>query len=91
MGSWNKGNKQLKLSKKSRKSERASSLGGRGLNTRRANISLKISGFQNIHLLSSIYADCIMSWKEESPVLSLTHWIPLGENIENPDEDPIDT
>jgi hypothetical protein len=24
-----------------------------------------------------------------SPVFSLTHWIPFGENIENPDEEPV--
>ena len=29
-----------------------------------------------------------MSWKEVSPVFSLTHEIPLGENMEKPDEDP---
>lgn len=79
---------QLKFSKKSRKRDMASSLGGSGLKTRRAKISLKISGFQYIHLLSSTYADEIISWKEESPVFSLTHWIPLGEKIENPEDEP---
>ena len=29
-----------------------------------------------------------MSWNEVSPVFSLTHWIPLGEKIENPDDAP---
>lgn len=29
-----------------------------------------------------------MSWNEVSPVFSFTHWIPLGEKIEKPDEDP---
>ena len=67
----------------------ASSRGGRGLYTRRTNMSLKISGFQYIHLLSSTVACEIISWKELSPVFSLTHWMPLGENIENPEDDPI--
>jgi hypothetical protein len=30
----------------------------------------------------------IMSWKELSPVLSLTHDIPFGEKMENPEDDP---
>jgi hypothetical protein len=29
-----------------------------------------------------------MSWKELSPVLSLTHDIPFGEKMENPEDDP---
>ena len=80
---------QLKFSKKSLSNEKASSFGGRGLKTRLMKRSLKISGFQYIHLLSSTDEDEIMSWKEESPVFSLTHWIPLGEKIEKPDDDPI--
>lgn len=51
-------------------------------------MSLKISGFQYIHLLSSTVAWEIISWNELSPVFSLTHWIPFGEKIEKPDEDP---
>ena len=51
-------------------------------------MSPKTSGFQYIHLLSSTEADEIISWKEESPVFSLTHWIPFGENMENPEDDP---
>ena len=47
------------------------------------------SGFQYIHLFSSTEADEIISWKEESPVFSFTHWIPFGEKMEKPDEDPI--
>jgi hypothetical protein len=30
-----------------------------------------------------------MSWNEVSPVFSLTHWMPFGEKMENPDEEPI--
>jgi hypothetical protein len=52
-------------------------------------MSLKISGFQYIHLLSSTVACEIISSKELSPVFSLTHCIPLGENIENPEDDPV--
>jgi hypothetical protein len=51
-------------------------------------MSRKTSGFHDTHLLSSIDDVQIMSWKEVSPVLSLTHWMPLGENIEKPDEEP---
>src|SRR5271163_2542114 len=51
-------------------------------------MSLKISGFQYIHLLSSTVEWEIISWNELSPVFSLTHWIPFGEKIEKPDEDP---
>jgi hypothetical protein len=29
-----------------------------------------------------------MSWKELSPVFSLTHSIPFGEKMENPDDEP---
>ncbi len=81
---------QLKFSKKSFNNERASSRGGNGMNVRRRNISLKISGFQYTHLLSSTAAVDIISWKELSPVFSLTHSIPLGEKMENPDEEPIE-
>ncbi len=55
----------------------------------RLNRSEKTSGFQYIHLFSSTEAEEIISWKEESPVFSLTHWIPFGEKMENPDEDPM--
>jgi hypothetical protein len=51
-------------------------------------MSPKISGFQYIHLLSSTEADEIMSWKDVSPVFSLTHAIPFGEKIEKPDDEP---
>jgi hypothetical protein len=30
-----------------------------------------------------------MSWKEVSPVFSLTHWMPRGEKIEKPEEEPV--
>jgi hypothetical protein len=30
----------------------------------------------------------IMSWNELSPVLSLTHDIPFGEKMENPEDEP---
>ena len=52
-------------------------------------MSLKISGFQYIHLLSSTVELEIISWNELSPVFSLTHCIPFGEKIENPEEDPM--
>lgn len=29
-----------------------------------------------------------MSWNEVSPVFSLTHCMPFGENIEKPEDDP---
>ncbi len=80
---------QLKFSKKSLSKDSASSFGGRGLKTRLMKRSLKISGFQYIHLLSSTEEEEIMSWKDESPVFSLTHWMPLGEKIEKPDDDPM--
>ena len=58
------------------------------MKTRLMKRSLNISGFQYIHLLSSTDEDEIMSWNDESPVFSLTHWIPLGEKIEKPDDEP---
>jgi hypothetical protein len=58
------------------------------LYTRRLKMSWKTSGRHCIHLLSSTAAVDIMSRKELSPVLSFTHWMPLGENIEKPEEDP---
>ncbi len=67
----------------------ASCLDGRGRNTGRLNKSDKTSGFQFVHLWSSMETSEIICWKELSPVLSLTHWIPLGEKMENPDEEPI--
>ena len=79
---------QLKFSKKSFSSDKASSLGGKGLKTRRTNMSLKISGFQYTHLWSSAVLAVIISWNDESPVFSLTHCIPRGEKMENPEEDP---
>jgi len=79
---------QLKFSKKSFSKETHSFFGGSGLNIRRWNRSENTSGFQYIHLFSSTEAEEIISWNEESPVFSLTHWIPFGENIENPDDDP---
>jgi hypothetical protein len=54
----------------------------------RAKRSPKTSGFQYIILFSSTEADDIISWKEESPVFSLTHCTPLGEKMENPEDDP---
>ena len=89
VGWWNRGNMQLKFSKKSLRRERASCLGGNCLKTRRAKMAPKTSGFQYIHLLSSTAEDDSMSWKDLSPVLPLTHCIPLGEKIENPEEDPV--
>lgn len=59
-----------------------------GINVRRANMSLKISGLQYTHLVSSTAAFAIISWNELSPVFSLIHWIPLGEKIEKPEEEP---
>jgi hypothetical protein len=29
-----------------------------------------------------------MCWKELSPVFSFTHWMPFGEKMENPDDEP---
>ena len=66
----------------------ASSLHGRGLKTRRRKISPKTSGFQWIHLCSCSCAAEMDSWKDVSPVFSLTHWMPLGEKIEKPDDEP---
>jgi hypothetical protein len=88
VGSWKRGNMQLKFSKKSLSKDNASSFGGSALKTLLMKRSLKISGFQYIHLLSSVEDDKIISWKDESPVFSLTHWMPLGEKIEKPDDDP---
>ena len=79
---------QLKFSKKSLSKETHSFLGGSCLHIGRANKSENISGFQYIILLSSTEAEDIISWKEESPVFSLTHEIPFGENMENPEDDP---
>jgi hypothetical protein len=80
---------QLKFSKKSLSRDTHSAFGGSCWNMGRRKRSEKTSGFQYIHLFSSTEADEIISWKEESPVFSLTHWIPFGEKMENPDEDPI--
>jgi len=33
-------------------------------------------------------AEDIISWKEESPVFSFTHCIPLGEKMEKPEDEP---
>lgn len=79
---------RLKLSKKSLQRESASCLGGRGMNVRRANKSLKISGRQYTHFVSSAAAVKIISWKELSPVFSLIHCMPFGEKMENPDDEP---
>ena len=79
---------QLKFSKKSLSKETHSTLVGSCWKIRRSNKSEKTSGFQYIHLFSSTDAEDIISAKEESPVFSLTHWIPFGEKIENPDDDP---
>lgn len=89
MGSWNKGNMQLKFSKKSLNKERASSFGGRGLKTLRTKMSPKISGFQYCHLVSSsLTAFWMVSWNDVSPVFSLTHSMPLLEKIEKAEDDP---
>lgn len=80
---------QLKFSKKSVNKDKHSYFGGKGRNTRRSKISEKTSGFQYIHLFSSTEASDIISWNELSPVFSFTHCIPLGENIEKPDDDPV--
>jgi hypothetical protein len=80
---------QLKFSKKSFSKDTHSLFGGSGLNIRRANRSENTSGFQYIHLFSSTEAEDIISWKEESPVFSLTHWMPFGEKIEKPEDDPM--
>ena len=80
---------QLKFSKKSVSRETHSAFGGSCWNKGRLNRSENTSGFQYIHLLSSTEEAEIISWKEESPVLSFTHCIPFGEKMENPDEDPI--
>jgi len=80
---------QLKFSKKSFIRETHSFLGGSGLKIRRPNRSPNTSGFQYIHLFSSTEALDIISWNEESPVLSATHWIPFGEKMENPEEEPV--
>lgn len=88
VGSWNSGNMRLKLSKKSLQRDSASCFGGSDMYVRRANMSLKISGLQYTHFVSSAAAFDIMSWKELSPVFSLIHDTPLGENIENPDDEP---
>ena len=79
---------QLKFSKKSRNSERASSLGGRGLKTLRKKMSPKMSGFQYMILLSSLIAFVIVSWKDVSPVFSLTHSMPFLEKIDRAEEEP---
>jgi len=80
---------QLKFSKKSRRRDIHSAFGGSCRNIRLSNRSEKTSGFQYAHLLSSTDASEIISSKEESPVFSFTHWMPFGEKIENPEEDPI--
>jgi len=79
---------QLKFSKKSFSRDTASFFIGSCLKILLWNMSENTSGFQYIHLFSSTEADDIISWKEESPVFSFTHWIPLGEKIENPEDDP---
>jgi len=88
VGWWKSGNMQLKFSKKSLRRERHSFLGGNGRNIRLSNRSENTSGFQYAHLLSSTEADDIISRNEESPVFSFTHCMPLGEKMENPDEEP---
>lgn len=45
-------------------------------------------GFFLVPCLSEL-ASMIICWKLLSPVFSLTHWMPLGEKIENPDDDPL--
>jgi hypothetical protein len=80
---------QLKFSKKSRRRDRHSALGGSCRNIRVSNRSENTSGFQYTHLLSSTDASEIISWKEESPVFSFIHCMPFGEKIENPEEDPV--
>lgn len=88
VGWWKSGNMQLKFSKKSFRRERHSFFGGSRLKIRRSKRSPKTSGFQYIHLFSSTDAEDIISWNDESPVFSLTHEIPFGEKIENPDDEP---
>lgn len=79
---------QLKFSKKSFIKDTHSFFGGSCLNIRRWKRSPNTSGFQYMYLFSSTEEAEIISWKEESPVLSLTHCIPFGEKIENPDDEP---
>jgi hypothetical protein len=88
VASWNNGHMQLKCVKKSWSNDNASALDGRGLYTRRWNMSPKTSGLHWIHLLSSIEVWVTISWNDLSPVFSLTHWTPFGEKIEKPEEDP---
>lgn len=79
---------QLKFSKKSFMRDMHSFLGGNGRKIGLAKRSWNTSGFQYIILFSSTEQEDIISWKEESPVFSLTHCIPFGEKIENPEDDP---
>lgn len=79
---------QLKFSKKSFKRDKASGFAGRGRKMGRRNRSPKTSGFQFVHLWSSTETSDIVRWKDRSPVLLLTHSIPLGEKIEKPEEEP---
>ena len=53
-------------------------------------MSPNISGFQVLFrsLCSPLAASVIIFWKDSSPVLSFTHWMPFGENMENPDDAP---
>ena len=66
----------------------ASGLLGSSRKTRRRNRSMKTSGFQAVHLWSSIETSEIICWNVLSPVFSFTHWMPFGEKMEKPDEDP---
>jgi hypothetical protein len=40
-------------------------------------------------LWSSIETSDIICWNELSPIISLTHCIPLGEKMEKPEDDPV--
>lgn len=79
---------QLKFSKKSLRRDKASGFEGKGRKIWRRNRSPKTSGFQLVHLWSSTETSDMVRWKDWSPVLVLTHWIPLGEKMEKPDDDP---
>src|SRR5580692_9229666 len=90
VGSWKSGNMQLKFSKKSLSRDSASILGGSGRYTLRWKMSRNTSGFHCTHLFSSLEVVVTISWNERSPVFSLTHWMPLGEKSEYPEEEPDD-